>query len=221
MCGRFTLRANLSSLAKLFGGIDFPDLTPRYNIAPTQQVLAVRQREAEAPQAAWLRWGLIPAWAKDAKVGYSMINARADGVATKPSFRAAFKRRRCLVLADGYYEWRRQGKDKIPFHVRRPDGEPFAFAGLWESWHKDDQSIESCTIITSEANETLRWLHDRMPIILPLADHARWLDPSPCDPALVQEMLHPNPDDLLTAVQVSPKVNNARNEGPACFEEVA
>jgi putative SOS response-associated peptidase YedK len=220
MCGRYTLRANLSALVKLFGGVEFPDTTPRYNIAPTQQVLTVRQHEAEAPRAVWLRWGLIPSWAQDAKIGYSLINARADGVATKPSFRAAFRRRRCLVLADGYYEWQRQGKDKIPFHVRRPDGEPFAFAGLWEIWRNDEQTIESCTVITTEANERLRWLHDRMPVILPPVDHARWIDPAPGDPAIFMEMLQSAPDDLLEAVQVGTKVNNARNEGPDVFEEV-
>jgi putative SOS response-associated peptidase YedK len=138
-------------------------------------------------------------------------------VATKPSFRTAFKRRRCLIPADGFYEWRKGTTPKQPFHIRRTDGQPFAFAGLWESWHGEEQPVESCTIITTDANETVGPLHDRMPVILEPRDYARWIDPACSDPGVLQEMLLPYPAGLMTTVAVSTFVNNARNEGEACL----
>jgi putative SOS response-associated peptidase YedK len=216
MCGRFTLSANKQRLKDTFPLWEFPDLTARYNIAPTQPVLAIRQEEDAQPKAVQLRWGLIPSWAKDMKLSASLINARADSVATKPSFRNAFQRRRCLILADGFYEWRKGAPPKQPFHIRRCDSQPFAFAGLWERWN-GEQRIESCTIITTDANDVVRPLHDRMPVILEPRDYARWLDPACSDPGPLQEMLRPYPAELMTTVPVSTFVNNARNEGEACL----
>lgn len=222
MCGRFTLKAPAEKLRETFPLFDIPDITPRYNIAPTQQILAVRQEEGGKPHATFLRWGLIPSWAKDKKIGASLINARADSVATKPSFRTAFKRRRCLILADGFYEWPK-GPKKIPkqaFHIKLRDEAPFAFAGLWEHWSGEEPAIESCTIITTDANAVLESFHDRMPVILNPCDYSRWLDPAVSDPGILQEMLHPFPPDQMTASAVGPRVNNARNEGADCLATV-
>jgi putative SOS response-associated peptidase YedK len=189
----------------------------RFNIAPTQTVLAVKQEPGDKPRSAFLRWGLIPSWAKDKKIGASLINARSDGVASKPSFRAAFKRRRCLVLADGFYEWNKGPTPKQPFHIRMRDGSPLAFAGLWEHWSVEEPAVESCTIITTDANDVLRPLHDRMPVILDPRDYGRWLDPANADPGVLQEMLRPYPPEHMTAVALSTYVNNARNEGEKCL----
>lgn len=225
MCGRFTLTARTEKLKEFFPLCDFPEITPRYNIAPTQKVLAVRQREACGAEALELRWGLIPSWARDTKLAATMINARCDSVADKPAFRAAFKKRRCLVLADGFYEWKKGESKKAPkqpYHIRMRDFRPFAFAGLWEFWKGPDaaEPIESCTILTTDANDIVRPLHDRMPVILDPRDHARWIDPTPRDPAELLEMLRPcSPADML-AVPVSTTVNNARNEGPECLAEL-
>ncbi len=204
---------------------DFPAATmPRFNIAPTQTVLAVRQeKDADNPQGIFLRWGLIPSWSKDKKMAASLINARADTVAEKPVFRAAFKRRRCLVLADGFYEWKKGAAKKAPkqpFHIRFKDERPFAFAGLWEFWKGEDEPepIESCTIITTDANETLAPLHDRMPVILEPRDYLRWLDPEPKDPAELKELLRPYAAKEMEAVAVNPIVNNSRNEGEQCLQ---
>src|SRR5687768_9935500 len=164
MCGRFNLRTPMTVLAQQFlfelGPLAGEAFRPRYNIAPTQLVAAVRARKDSSPpvrELALVQWGLIPSWAKDAKIGYSTINARADSVADKPAFRSAFQRRRCLILADGYYEWIQEGKQKIPIHYHLKSGRPFAFAGLWETWHgpppHDGPKLESCTIITTGPNE--------------------------------------------------------------------
>ena len=219
MCGRFTLTASPAKLRDAFPIFDIPDTKPRFNVAPTQQILAVRQEEGEKPRASFLRWGLIPSWAKEKKLAASLINARADSVATKPSFRSAFKRRRCLILADGFYEWQKGAKKgpKQAFYFRLSDGRPFGFAGLWEHWTGEEPAIESCAIITTDANDTLRPVHDRMPVILDPRDYARWLDPAPADPGVLQEMLRPYPPDQMAANPVGPYVNNAKNEGPDCL----
>ncbi|MBI3409780.1 MAG: SOS response-associated peptidase [Planctomycetes bacterium] len=221
MCGRFTLTTVGQQLQAFFPLFDIPTVTPRYNIAPTQNVLVVRdaaEKDAK-PQAAWMRWGLIPSWAKEKKIGASLINARADTVAAKPAFRAAFKRRRCLVLADGFYEWKKEpgNKTKQPFHIRRKDSAPFAFAGLWEHWEVERPAIESITIITTDANEVLKPLHDRMPVILDPHDYQKWIESSPKDPALLQELLQPCAPGEMIAVPVGTQVNNAKHEGPDCL----
>jgi putative SOS response-associated peptidase YedK len=219
MCGRFTLKAPVEKLRECFPLFEIPEIQPRFNIAPTQQILAVRQEEGARPRAAFFRWGLVPSWAKDLKIGASLINARADTVASKPAFRAAFKRRRCLVLADGFYEWPKGDKKgpKEACHIQMADGQPLAFAGLWEHWDGAEPAVDSCTIITTDANELMRPLHDRMPVILEARDFARWLDPAPVDPGLLQEMLRPYPSELMALRPVGTHVNNARNEGPECL----
>lgn len=223
MCGRFTLRTNLNLIAEQFGVPKQLELIPRFNIAPTQQVAVVRMHDGQR-QLATLRWGLIPSWAKDLKIGYSTINARCDSLATKPAFRAAFKKRRCLVLADGYYEWLAQGKVKQPYLYEVDGGRPFAFAGLWEQWwgpeKKDEPPLESCTIVTTDANELAHKIHDRMPVILEARDYDAWLDANNQDAESLKHLYDPFPTDRLTARPVNPIVNNARNETPECVTPV-
>lgn len=222
MCGRYTLRTPPAELAEFFGLFREPDVRPRFNIAPTQQVLAVRFDEAATPrEPILLRWGLVPFWADDLKIGNRMINARSDTVAAKPAFRAAFKRRRCLVPADGFFEWKQQDGGKQPYHIRLRSGEPFAFAGLWEHWDKGKAPVESCTIITTDANDFMSSIHDRMPVILTPDAYDAWLDPHNQDAEALTGLLRPYADDDLTAVPVSTIVNNPRNDVPGCVEPVA
>jgi putative SOS response-associated peptidase YedK len=218
MCGRFTLRTTRKELADFFGVL-FPDLPPRYNIAPTQEVPAIRAAAA-GRELVNLRWGLMPSWAKDKKVGARLINARADTVADKPSFRSAFKSRRCLIPADGFYEWQKAGAKKQPYYVTLRTGGPFAFAGLWERWHGGDGEgdVQSCSIVTTDANELMRPLHDRMPAILDPSDYAAWLDPTPRPKEELLALLRPFPSEAMQAVPVSTTVNNPRNQGPRCIE---
>lgn len=221
MCGRFTLRTPPAVLIREFGLRELAQLPLRFNIAPTQSVLAVRMgapRAAEAPtrEAAWLRWGLVPPWA-EGPAGKPLINARSETAATLRSFRAAFRERRCLIPADGFYEWQATGRAKQPFFIHRPDDAPLAFAGLWERWQGDGQILESCTILTTQANATLRPLHDRMPVILSAPQRERWLDPA-ADPAELQSLLRPSADDLLTRYEVGRTVNHAGADTPACVQ---
>ena len=220
MCGRFTLGATAATLAAQFDLATVPTWTPRYNIAPTQEVLVVLQPSPQANREARLhRWGLIPPWAKDPSIGNRMINARAETVATKPAFRRAFKERRCLLLADGLYEWQRQERRKQPFYIRLRDGRPFAFAGLWEHWEgSEGMAIQSCTILTTTSNEVVGRIHDRMPVILNPTDYDRWLDPSIQEPAVLQTLLRPYPADEMMAYPVSTRVNNPANDSPECVE---
>jgi putative SOS response-associated peptidase YedK len=191
-----------------------PDYVPRYNVAPTQQVGVVRQIDPNQRQLAYMQWGLIPHWAKDPKIGSQMINARAETAAEKPAFRDAFRRRRCLVVADGFYEWKKTGgKTKQPYYIRMKDARPFGFAGLWERWGE----LETCTILTTSPNELCAPLHDRMPVILGTSDYGRWLDPSQTDAAELQPLLAPYPADEMLAEPVSTRVNNVRNEDETCI----
>jgi putative SOS response-associated peptidase YedK len=168
MCGRFTLRASPRLIAEQFDLFNMPELKPRYNVAPSQSVAVVRQQpDAEGRELALLKWGLIPAWAADAKIGNRMANAHSETAASKPSFRSAFKRRRCLVVADGFYEWQKVGSKKQPHFIRLRDDRPFGIAGLWERWDKQGEPIESCTLLTTEPNELMKPIHDRMPVIIP------------------------------------------------------
>ena len=217
MCGRYTLRSSPQAVAKAFQLSDVPDFSPRYNIAPTQQVLTIRQRDG-ARQASFMHWGLIPSWADDPSIGNRMINARAESVADKPSFRSAFKRGRCLIVADGFYEWQKTGNAKQPFYIRLKQERPFAFAGLAEYWHRGEQTIDSCTIITTDANELMADIHNRMPVILAPEDYDQWLDPQVQDKEKLLTLLRPYPADELTAHPVSTLVNSPRNENPACIE---
>ncbi|NQW24239.1 MAG: SOS response-associated peptidase [SAR202 cluster bacterium] len=216
MCGRFTLTSNLDDLQGRFGFLsEHTDHVPRYNIAPTQQVLAVTndgQRRGEI-----MRWGLVPSWANDLKIGARMINAVAETASTKPAFRNAFKKRRCLVLANGFFEWQKDGKRKIPTYIYHRNGDPLAFAGLWETWKTPDGLvIQSCTILTTEANSFIQPVHNRMPVILSDETQALWLDPLTEDPKILEPLLIPAPTELLTYHQVSSTVNSVKNQGPEC-----
>ena len=214
MCGRYSLTADLGELAGRFEfDGDWEAFERRYNIAPTQEVLTVVGGEKR--RGGFMRWGLIPHWAKDTKIGSRMINARAETVAEKPSFRTALRRRRCLVLADGFYEWQRVGKNKRPMRIVMRSGEPFAFAGLWETWRDPEGTvIPSCTIITTTPNDLLKPIHNRMPVILPRDIEEFWLDDSVDDPAALTSVLTPYPDDAMEAYEVSSLVNSVANKGP-------
>lgn len=222
MCGRYSLKADISQLAMRFEfAADDVVHKPAYNIAPTQQVLTVTNNDGER-HAEYMRWGLIPFWAKDMKIGYRMINARGETLAEKPSFRAALRKRRCLILADGFYEWQKLGgKQKRPMRITLKSGEPFAFAGLWETW-KDPagELVKSCTIITTSANEFLSPIHERMPVILPQEQESFWLDREIEDPVALSSAIASYADDELDAFEVSTLVNNTRNNGPELISRV-
>ncbi len=215
MCGRFTLSASVEAVREVFPLFDLAGLQPHYNIAPTQNVAAVR-RGACGEEFVWLRWGLVPAWAQDKSIGHRLINARAESAADKPSFRSAFKQRRCLILADGFYEWQKSAQGKQPYRICRRDGKVFAFAGLWERWEKEDQPLESCTILTTEANELIKPLHDRMPVILGPELFGRWLDPAPRRYSEVADLLQPCAAEVLAAFPVGTYVNNPRHDDARC-----
>ncbi|OAI48229.1 hypothetical protein AYO44_07660 [Planctomycetaceae bacterium SCGC AG-212-F19] len=219
MCGRFVRTTPVKVLASLF---DCPppafDLPPNYNTAPTQPVAVVRLGADASRELVVLRWGLLPSWATDDRT--ALVNARSDGVATKPSFRAAFKKRRCLMPVDGYYEWRKEGKAKQPYFFHRPDKKPIAFAALWEIWTKGAEPVQSCALITTDANEMAAKVHDRMPVILAEAEYERWLDPESM-PEELTALLHPAPEKFLTSYQVSRAVNMVKNNGPQCIEPLS
>lgn len=226
MCGRFTLHTSANVLAQLFDLPKTPMLVPRYNIAPTQPVAIVRSgRQPDLREWALVKWGLVPSWAKDPAIGVRMINARAETAAEKPSFRAAYKRRRCLVPADGFYEWQKIGSRKQPHYIHLRDGGPFAIAGLWEHWHGADGSeLETCTLLTTEPNDLMAPLHNRMPVIIAPEDYAEWLDNSREDRqflSILQHLLRAYPSDQMATYPVSPYVSNARNEGEECIAPLA
>jgi putative SOS response-associated peptidase YedK len=220
MCGRFTLTADPADLQEAFYWVNFgnADISPRYNIAPTQGVAVVTNDGAN--KLDFFTWGLVPSWAKDPAIGSRMINARAETLADKPSFRNAFKRRRCLILADGFYEWQAVpgNKTKIPTYIRLKDGKPFAFAGLWEDWHAPDGSqILSTTIITTQPNELLKPIHNRMPVILPEAAYKTWLTPGESLPESMNPLLRPFEANRMEAFPVSRLVNSPSNDSPDCI----
>ncbi|MGA8631066.1 MAG: SOS response-associated peptidase [Terracidiphilus sp.] len=215
MCGRFARRSTREVLAEWFG-VDLEDAPPfaaSYNVAPqsVQPVVRLGRDDAE-PEFALLRWGLVPFWAKDAKIGYSTINARSEEAANKPAFRDALRKRRCLVPADAFYEWERSDpKNKKPFAFALKSGEPYAFAGLWESWWpKEGEALESFTILTTDANEILEPVHSRMPVILEPKDYKRWMEPASPE-RLPVDLLRPFPTERMTAWPVSERVGNVRN----------
>ncbi|MCO6458944.1 MAG: SOS response-associated peptidase [Pirellulaceae bacterium] len=220
MCGRFTLRTPLNLVVERFQLQTDVQLPLRFNVAPTQDVAAVRYGSATEPRRlALLRWGLIPSWAKDPAIGNRMINARSETLTERPAFRVAYQRRRCLVLADGYYEWKKQGKLKQPYWIRLADERPFGMAGLWESWADDDQRpVLSCTVLTTSANELTRELHDRMPVILPESDWDVWLDPEVRQTDRLQPLLVPYDSADMRFDPVSTFVNSPRNDDPRCIE---
>jgi putative SOS response-associated peptidase YedK len=209
------LATERETLARAFGVSGVPELPPRYNIAPTQSVPAVRLAGGER-RMELLRWGLIPFWAKDPEIGYRMINARAETVAEKPAYREAFRRRRCLMVADGFYEWKKLNGGKQPYYFRLRSGEPFAFAGLWERWEGPDGPVESCALITTGPNAVVGEVHDRMPVILEPEDYGVWLEAE--DPDLLRSLLRPYSGDGLVAYPVGRRVNNPRNDEPSVIE---
>jgi putative SOS response-associated peptidase YedK len=220
MCGRIVRSSPAEVLRTEFGAEPPADLTARWNVCPGDDVLAVVAGEA-GRRMGWLRWGLVPPFARDPKEGHRCINARAESVATRPAFRAAFRRRRCLVVADGFYEWRREGRVKTPFFVRLRSGRPMAFAGLWERWRPPDDpdgpGLVSCAVVTCAANGIVAPIHDRMPVVLDPGARTAWLDPATDDPAA---LLVPAPDDALEAWPVSPRVNRPANDDAALIAAV-
>jgi putative SOS response-associated peptidase YedK len=222
MCGRFTLHTDLSQIQKAFQ-LDHVALEsePSYNVAPTQSVLAIVRQDGENVLTR-MRWGLVPVWAKDMSIGSKMINARAETLAEKPSFKRLLKSRRCLVVADGFYEWRKNGAQKIPMYIRLKSGGPFGFAGLYDTWRSPDaETIVSCTIITGPPNELVAPIHDRMPVILPKQDYADWLDPENTDPLELLPLLKPYPPREMEAFAVSRLVNAPANNSPECIAPAA
>jgi putative SOS response-associated peptidase YedK len=243
MCGRFTLRTSADAIARQFALLAAPAFVARFNIAPTQPVPVIRMRGDGGTAASgdecgnrfgrcssvpllsprrelvWLRWGLVPGWAKDPAIGGRLINARAETVADKPAFRSAVQRRRCLVVADGFYEWQRTGRKKQPYFIHLRDDRLFAFAGVWEAWEGADHStLETCAILTTAANELVRPIHDRMPVILSPAGYAAWLDPAIEDPRQLQPLLVPYSSDDMEAQPVGDFVNSPTHDGPRCVE---
>jgi putative SOS response-associated peptidase YedK len=216
MCGRFTLTVDPSELQDTFNNYNFPSrFGPRFNIAPSQPVLAIPNDDANT--ADFFIWGLIPMWAKDPSIGSRLINARGETIAEKPSFRGSFKHKRCLILADGFYEWKSIGnrKTKTPYFIYMKDRKPFAFAGLWDSWESPDgSSVKTCTIITTTPNELMRSLHDRMPVILHPRDYAKWLEASSQTPENLLSLIKPYPADDMSAHPVSTLVNKPANDTP-------
>lgn len=220
MCGRFTLTSPAAQIQELFEVKSLPELQPRYNVAPTQDVLAVRLDEDGAREAMMMRWGLVPYWAEDLSIGSRMINARSETVQSKSAFKDAFERRRCLVAADGFFEWKKQGAIRQPYLIRMKDHRPFGLAGLWDRWKNEDgEWVISCTILTTAPNELVEPLHDRMPVILHREEHEEWLDPRASTKHL-REVLGPYEAAQMEAVAVSTRVNNVVNDDAACLEPV-
>jgi putative SOS response-associated peptidase YedK len=221
MCGRFVRFSSWAEVRRtmtlLSPSENPPELPPSYNVAPTQNILVVREHEGKR-EGAIMRWGLIPSWAKDKKM--AQINARADSASEKPMFRAAFKKRRCLILADGWYEWKGAGKQKQPFYFQRKDTAPMLFAGLWETWEDEEGPIESCAILTTDANELTREVHNRMPVILAEEDARTWLAPGD-DKELLNTLLRPFSPEKLAFHAVDAMVGNVRNNSSECIRQSA
>jgi len=218
MCGRYELHAHPAAIALAFGLAAPPDLAPRYNIAPMQQVPIVRINAHGARELALVRWGLVPRWSKDPSIGARMINARGETVRDKPAFRTAYRRHRCLLPASGFYEWQAREGGKQPMHIAMADGAPFAFAGVAERWlGPDGEPLDTCAIVTTEANALLAPVHERMPVIVAPADYARWLDPTIPDPA---DLIAPHDPDAMRYAPVSARVNSVRNDDMSLIEPV-
>ncbi|PWH12901.1 MAG: hypothetical protein DDG59_15080 [Anaerolineae bacterium] len=220
MCGRFTLTAEISELQKVFPWVEFPkEMSPRYNIAPSQPVAVISNHNPK--RVDFFVWGLIPNWAKDAQIGNRLINARAETLAQKPAFRGPYRYRRCLILADGFYEWQKEGKVKRPFLIRLKLAKPFAMAGLWDSWQSADGSeIYSCTIITCEANDLVKPIHERMPVILPSSAYQLWLTMSEMNLRQLEVLLQPYPASEMEAFAVSSLVNNPHQDRVECIQPI-
>ncbi|GAB4508638.1 MAG: SOS response-associated peptidase [Anaerolineae bacterium] len=221
MCGRFTLTADLRAIQQHFHLQSLPeDIPPRYNIAPSQPIAVIANDDPT--RLTFFRWGLVPSWSKDLAIGNKMINARAETLAEKPSFRSAFKRRRCLIPADGFYEWTGDGKNRKPMFLHLADRSVFAFAGLWEVWHgPDGEEVRSCTIITGEPNELVQPLHHRMAVILHEEDYDTWLQPGDMDAKELMPLLRPYESERMAVYEVSKAVNSPSNDTPECIAPIA
>jgi putative SOS response-associated peptidase YedK len=216
MCGRYTLAASAGELAAEFGA-DVPDgYQPHFNIAPQQDVRVLGRDREGARRMAFLRWGLVPPWATAEGARAGPINARAESIAVRPTFRDAFRHRRCLIIADGFYEWKREGRTKVPFRLHLSDGGLLAFAGLWETWNGGPQPLHTCAIVTTDASPLVAPIHDRMPVILGPGDRERWIDPATA-PSELQALLRPSADPRLEAYEVSRVVNAVANDSPECI----
>jgi putative SOS response-associated peptidase YedK len=222
MCGRYANFTPVREFARLFGArTGMPDLAPRYNVAPSSPVLACRADPGGGRELVVLTWGLVPPWAKDPKTGHRMINARAETVAVKPAFRSALRRRRCLIAADGFYEWRAGMRHKQPYFIRMKGGRPFAFAGLWERWQGiEGEVIESCAIVVTQASKGVEIIHERMPVVVRPEDYSLWLDPALEDPPRVLRLLMPYPAEGMEALPVGLGVNRASNDGVDLIQPV-
>lgn len=222
MCGRFSIFADPERLAERFdASLPEEGLRPRYNAAPTQNLPVILNENNGARQIQLLRWGLVPSWAEDPVIGSRMINARSETLAEKPSFRTALKKRRCLVLADGFYEWQQTPTGKVPTRITLQSGEPFALAGLWETWKEPTGDLlRTFTIITTSPNELLAPIHNRMPVILPREHESIWLD-NGADQGIWLDMLRPYPADQMTAYPVSKRVNYVGNDDPEIVQLAA
>lgn len=220
MCGRLAFYSPHESVVRLFGVGDAPEVEPRYNIAPTQFIAAVRSGEGGDRGLGLLYWGLVPSWAREKSIGARLINARGETLREKPSFRNAYRRRRCLVLADGYFEWQRGGAVKQPYFIAFADGQPFGMAGLWETWRDpaSDEPLESCCLVTTAPAAEIAHVHDRMPVIVPAAAYEEWLDPANAAVERLDRLLAPWQGGGLRARPVSRRVNDARNQGPDLLE---
>lgn len=228
MCGRFTLTKPIPWLAEILDAKNTESVgsvPSRYNVAPGTDIAIVRAKEStdkDERELALARWGLVPFWAKDPDFGARTINARSETASQKPAFRAAFRYKRCLIPANGFYEWAGSGRKKQPFFIHLEERKPFAFAGLWESWTGADGSVlETCTVLTTEANEKLAELHHRMPVILPEESYAEWLNPGENRAKAIQELLKPYPSETFSYYPVSERVNSPRNDDPSCIERHA
>lgn len=222
MCGRVTLTTSGERLAAEFALAEWPEKPARYNIAPTQRIDAIRQRDDGVREVAALRWGFVPEWSPPAPPGQPpLINARCETAAKKPTFRNAFKRRRCLIPVDGFFEWKKNGKARQPFLFRMRNRKPFALGGLWERCQTDPTGpLESCVILTTAANPLVAPLHDRMPVIVPPESFALWLDPAVEDTATLEPLLRPYAADVMEAIPVDKRVNDVKNDGPECIRPV-
>jgi putative SOS response-associated peptidase YedK len=217
MCGRYTLKSRAQVIAETFGVEVPPTLPERFNIAPSQLVLAVRTRPpGHQRELVALHWGLVPFWADDPDIGDRMANARSETAAAKPAFRSSFRARRCLIVADGFYEWQARDGRKQPYYIRLKSGRPFGIGGLWDRWDKQGEPIESCTILTCAANEPMMAIHERMPVVIPPESFETWLDPAEHDVRKLSRLLRPFHPDEMTAYPVSMLVNNARADKAEC-----
>jgi putative SOS response-associated peptidase YedK len=221
MCGRFVLTTTTDQIQQSFGVEDVPSIASRYNIAPTQNVLVIRQNGGGSRYAGMLRWGLIPHWAKDPAIGNKMINARSETAHEKPSFRNPIRYRRCLIPASGFIEWSQENGSKQPWYIHRKDGAPLAFAGIWDAWKRPEGTIDSCSILTTSANTLVAKIHDRMPVILSASEYDQWLDRQITEAKQLETLYAPFPSDLLEAIPISTNINNPRHDSPDCLEPLS